>query len=338
MIANQPMRQFAAELRIPPEGLMHERLLAIAPGVADRERYARRMRELASDPDTASCDEFALREGERVFQGFTKPVVGAEDEYLGRVWTLREVTEARQIDRIKDALVATVSHELRTPLTSIIGYLELLGTSGVTLGDEDARYVEIVRRNAARLQHMVEELLFVARVDAEGLSLDLDNVNLSELARDAIGSALPLATAKEVALELEALPSARACVDAKRISQVLDNLISNAIKFTSTGGNVKVTISFGGRFRAARIVEGRRRRHEHCGRRLRDTSQRATEALRALLPKQLDESSARDRAGVDRSAIDCRSPRGFDHMQQRRRHGHDVHAVAARVHSRDGPS
>jgi len=243
VIANQPMRQFAAELRIPPEGLMHERLLAIEPGVADRERYAGRMRELASDPDTASCDEFALREGERVFQGFTKPVVGAEDEYLGRVWTLREVTEARQIDRIKDALVATVSHELRTPLTSIIGYLELLGTSGVTLGDEDARYVEIVRRNAARLQHMVEELLFVARVDAEGLSLDLDNVNLSELARDAIGSALPLATAKEVALELEALPSARACVDAKRISQVLDNLISNAIKFTSTGGNVKVTIS-----------------------------------------------------------------------------------------------
>src|SRR5438067_8837348 len=203
--------------------------------------YTRRIRELAAAPDTESFDEFELRESGRVFQGFTRAVVNNDGEYLGRVWTLREVTEARQIDRIKDALVATVSHELRTPLTSIIGYLELLGTSGVTLGDEDARYVEIVRRNAARLQHMVEELLFVARVDAEGLSLDLDNVNLSELARDAIGSALPLATPKEVALELEALPSARACVDAKRISQVLDNLIWYAIKLTSTGGHVKVT-------------------------------------------------------------------------------------------------
>src|SRR5207244_7483784 len=136
--------------------------------------------------------------------------------YLARVWTRRELTEARQIERVKDALVATVSHELRTPLTAIIGYLELLGTGDEPFGEEDAKYADIVRRNAARLQHMVEELLFVARVDAEGLMLDVAETDLTELAREAIGSALPPASAKEISLRFEGDPAARACVDSKR--------------------------------------------------------------------------------------------------------------------------
>jgi PAS domain S-box-containing protein len=241
-IANRPMRQYARELRIPNEGLMHERLLGIADRVVDRDRYTARMRELAAAPDTESFDEFELHETGRVFQGFTKAVLDSDDEYLGRVWTLREVTQARQVDRIKDALVATVSHELRTPLTSIIGYLELLGTSSTPLGDEDARYADVVRRNAVRLQHMVEDLLFLARVDGGGLSLELDRADVTELAASAVASARPLAATKDVGLEFEGERSARVLVDANRISQVFDNLVSNAIKFTPPGGTVKVTV------------------------------------------------------------------------------------------------
>ena len=74
--------------------------------------------------------------------------------------------------------MATVSHELRTPLTSIIGYLELLGTGDTPLGEEDANFADIVRRNAARLNHLVEELLFLARFDAGGLSLELATVDV----------------------------------------------------------------------------------------------------------------------------------------------------------------
>ena len=178
VIANHPMLRFAQELDFPSSGLMHERLLAIKDSIVDEERFDRRMRELAASPDLDSSDEFELRDSERVFQGYTKPVIGADDAYLGRVWTLREVTEARQVDRIKDALVATVSHELRTPLTSIIGYLELLNAPEAGLSEESARYVEVVRRNAGRLQRMVEELLFLARVDAGGLSLEREDVDV----------------------------------------------------------------------------------------------------------------------------------------------------------------
>jgi PAS domain S-box-containing protein len=240
-IANRPLLAFARELGFPSTGPMHERLLAVADSVADSERFERRMRELAAAPDVDSADEFELLDSERVFQGFTKPVIGSAGAYLGRVWTLREVTEARQVDRIKDALVATVSHELRTPLTSIIGYLELLG-SGEPLGEEDARFVDIVRRNAARLQRMVEELLFLSRVDVGGLELELDDVDVVELARTALGSADPAAAAKRITLEYDGPDVLHARADGNRLGQVFDNLVSNAIKFTPERGRVKVTL------------------------------------------------------------------------------------------------
>jgi PAS domain S-box-containing protein len=241
VISNRPMLQFAQELGIPRTGAMHERLLGIADSIVDRERFERRMRELAAAPDVDSADEFELLDSERVFQGFTKPVIGGDGAYLGRVWTLREVTEARQVDRIKDALVATVSHELRTPLTSIIGYLELLGT-GEPLGEEDARFVDIVRRNAARLQRMVEELLFLSRVDVGGLELELDEVDVVELARTALGSADPAAAAKRITLEYDGPDALYARADGNRLGQVFDNLVSNAIKFTPERGRVNVTL------------------------------------------------------------------------------------------------
>jgi|RhiMetdeSRZDD1v2_1073273.scaffolds.fasta_scaffold04507_11 PAS domain S-box-containing protein len=242
VIANQPMLKFARELGFPRTGLMHERLLSLADSITERERFEHRMRELEASPDVESADEFELRDAERVFQGFTRPLTGENGAYLGRVWTLREVTEARQVDRIKDALVATVSHELRTPLTSIVGYLELIGTGEEPLSAEDERFVEIVRRNAARLQRMVEELLFLSRVDAGGLELDLEDVDVIEIARAALGSADPAAAAKRIALEFDGPGALRMRADGNRLGQVFDNLISNAIKFTPERGCVRVSV------------------------------------------------------------------------------------------------
>ncbi len=242
VIANQPMLRFAKELDFPRTGVMHERLLGMAEAMIDRERFERRMRELAASPDVESADEFELRDSERVFQGYTRPLFGGDGAYLGRVWTLRDVTETRQVDRIKDSLVATVSHELRTPLTSIVGYLELLGTGETPLGSEDERFVEIVRRNAARLQRMVEELLFLSRVDAGGLELEHEEIDVLEIARAALGSADPAAAAKRIALEFEGPHVLKMSADGNRLGQVFDNLISNAIKFTPERGRVKVSL------------------------------------------------------------------------------------------------
>lgn len=242
LIANRPLGRLVHGLGIPQEGRIHERLLGIADRTTAPERYAKRMRELAADPFTPSFDEFELARDGRDLQGFTAPVIGEDEEYLGRVWTLRDVTEQRHLDRLRDALVATVSHELRTPLTSIIGYLELVRTSPDQLGEEDAAYIEIVGRNATRLEHMVEDLLFLAQLDAGSLSLDLGEADLVELAREAIDAARPAANAKNVALALDYDAQAVVGADASRIGQALDNLISNAIKFTPDGGKVQLLI------------------------------------------------------------------------------------------------
>lgn len=243
-IVNEPLLRFAMDLGIPHEGLIHDRLIAIADDMADPEQYAQRMRELAEDPCGESFDQFELRESQRAFQGYTRAIV-SDGDYLGRVWTLREVTEARQVERMKDALVATVSHELRTPLTSVIGYLELLGTGELPLGDDDAKYVAIAQRNAARLQHMVEDLLFLARLDAGALSPEIGDLDLVEAAHEAIASSRPAAEAKGIALDLDAPAHAYTQGDAQRIGQALDNLISNAVKFTPSHGTVQVSVEDG---------------------------------------------------------------------------------------------
>ncbi len=255
LIANRPLRRLVSGLGIADEGPIHERLLAIAERTTEPERYAQRMRELADDPLTPSFDEFELARDGRDLQGFPAPVIDSNEEYLGRVWTLRDVTEQRQLDRLRDALIATVSHELRTPLTSIIGYLELLGTGPDQLSPEDAGYIEVVSRNATRLQHMVEDLLFLAQLDAGSLSLNLGDADLVELAGQAIEAARPAAEAKKLTLMLEHRQPALVSADANRIGQALDNLISNAIKFTPEGGKVNLLIENRGITHALHVTD-----------------------------------------------------------------------------------
>jgi PAS domain S-box-containing protein len=241
LIANAPLRHWVAELRIPEAGPIHERLIAIAEQTTDPERFARRMRELAETPDSASFDEIELA-NRRVFQGFTAPVLAPDGAYVGRVWTLRDVTTERELDRLREAFVGNVSHELRTPLTSISGYLELIETGPDPLTAEQATFLDVISRNASRLQEIVNDLLFVAQLDAGRLSLEHAETDIGELAGRAVEAARPAAEAKRLSLTLERSGSARISGDASRLEQVLDNLISNAIKFTPADGSVRVAV------------------------------------------------------------------------------------------------
>jgi signal transduction histidine kinase len=149
-----------------------------------------------------------------------------------------------ELDQMKDDFVASVSHELRTPLTSIRGYLELLreGDAG-ELSHEQRKFVLIVERNADRLLRLVGDLLFVAQVEAGKITLDPQSIDLEELVHQSVDAAQPTATERgiEIALDLDGLDEVHA--DRARLGQVLDNLISNALKFTAPGGRVTVRTS-----------------------------------------------------------------------------------------------
>ena len=126
LISNKPLRRLTVELGMPHAGTVPERLLAIADTIVESERYRTRMLELGDAPGNASIDEFEVADTGRVFRGYTAPVADPNGGFSGRIWTLREVTADRELDRMRDAFVATVSHELRTPLTSISGFLEMM--------------------------------------------------------------------------------------------------------------------------------------------------------------------------------------------------------------------
>jgi PAS domain S-box-containing protein len=146
-----------------------------------------------------------------------------------------------ELDRLKDEFVALVSHELRTPLTSIRGYLELLleGEAG-DLNDEQRQFLGVVERNAHRLLALVGDLLFLAQVEAGKLSLEIGAVDLAAVAAESVETTRPLAEEKGVTLTLATGPLPLLAGDRARLAQLLDNLISNGIKFTPAGGRIDV--------------------------------------------------------------------------------------------------
>jgi len=163
----------------------------------------------------------------------------AEEAQMQLVEQNERLVEA---DRVKDEFVALISHDLRTPLTSIIGYVELALDEDVDppLDEERRSYLDVVSRSSERLLRLVDDLLFVARLQAGRLVLEPSQLDLAEIAVQAVAEARPHAERKGLALSF--LGDGRVPVegDRGRIFQLLDNLVSNAVKFTPEGGRIDV--------------------------------------------------------------------------------------------------
>jgi signal transduction histidine kinase len=158
----------------------------------------------------------------------------------------RQNTALREADELKDEFINTVSHELRTPITSIQGYLELLldtGDGADPLTDEQRRFLVTVTRSSERLLHLVNDLLLVAQAQAGRLEMSKEPSDLVAIARQSVEAAHATAAKNDIALSLRGAKAAVLNVDPARLGQAIDNLISNAIKFTPGGGSITVDVS-----------------------------------------------------------------------------------------------
>ncbi len=147
----------------------------------------------------------------------------------------------RRIDRLKDDFVASVSHELRTPLTATIGFLQTLERSDLELSQADRQELtRIARVQAERLARRVTDLLFVSEVVAGKLSLNYTTIDMAALSADCVEALAAAARDQGVALKLEAdlVPPLRG--DRARLAQLLDNVLSNALKFTPPNGEIRI--------------------------------------------------------------------------------------------------
>jgi len=146
-----------------------------------------------------------------------------------------------ELDKLKDEFVSSISHELRTPLTSISGYVELL------LEEEESAdkrgHLAIIDRNADRLLALVSDMLFAARLQYGRLELERQSVDLRELVMHSVDAARPRAAAAAVTLHVDVAEVPAVLGEPGRLAQLLDNLVSNAIKFTPGGGRVAVSLS-----------------------------------------------------------------------------------------------
>jgi signal transduction histidine kinase len=153
----------------------------------------------------------------------------------------------QELDQLKDEFIAAVSHELRTPLTSIIGYVELMGEEHAgELSPDQRKFAQVIGRNAERLLHLVGDLLFLSRIQSGEMAMEFRGTDLVAIATGAVEGMRPEAQRRHVDLILSATAVPCFAGDPARIAQLLDNLISNAVKFTPEAGKVEVKLGVDG--------------------------------------------------------------------------------------------
>ena len=183
---------------------------------------------------------------QRTVEITSRMVVGPDNTIEARILIFEDRTAVYQAQRAQQEIIATVSHELRTPLTSILGYTDLAAELLEDLPAEDSRdlaeFLAIIERNAERLLVRVEDLLLQQQTQYGTLKLEKQNVSLAELAREAAQAQRAVADDKGIDFTFEILGEPQLRVDPRRITQVIDNILSNALKYTPSGGEVTMCV------------------------------------------------------------------------------------------------
>jgi len=227
-------------LRLGKEDAIGQNLLDMAPNVKETGRYDQYM-EVIKTGEPFSVDDLVPHP--RFGDMHLALHAFKAGDGLGIVAT--DITARKQVEQMKDDFISTVSHELRTPLASIMGFTELIlsGQPG-ELTPTQREFLDISYQSSQRLLHLVEDLLAVSRIEAGRLQLSFELLRMERLVASIMEAIKPLAGNKGIALSAEApaqLPSLEG--DRNRLEQVMNNLLSNALKFTPEGGRVAISLA-----------------------------------------------------------------------------------------------
>ena len=164
------------------------------------------------------------------------PILDREGQMVGASRIARDITDRKQLDRMKDEFVGTVSHELRTPLTAIKGFIELVldGDAG-PVADTQREFLEVAARNADRLGSVINDILDVSRIESQGLEIRLEPTDIGAVLEDVASTFRLLAHNKGLTLRHVVANVPKVLADPPRLVQVFSNLLSNAIKYTPSG-------------------------------------------------------------------------------------------------------
>jgi PAS domain S-box-containing protein len=248
-------------------------VLRIKGAFADPGEFVRRAGEIFSTRQPVTGEQITCADG-GTFEGDYWPVI-IDGHYRGEIWLVwdmsgrKELEEERErlleaelaarksaelaqrqlaeqyeklraLDDAKTQFLATVSHELRTPLTSIVSFTELIRGEAELLTPEGVHFLDIIERNAYRLLRLVSDLLLLSRLEAGALPLELAPVSVQALVTEAVSAASVRAQKLGVTVDAETADGPPIDADHERLLQVLDNLITNGVKFSRRDGLVHV--------------------------------------------------------------------------------------------------
>ncbi len=182
-------------------------------------------------------------EGRRALTLTARRLTDIDGSAAGVIVVSRDVTTEEQALRAREDLIASVSHELRTPLTSILGFLEL-ALDGQDVSPQTRQNLTVAERNAERLLELVTDILDFSTASRQGVELGLhrEPVDLSAIVLAAAESLAPRAADRRIVLDVSDVRPAVADVDPHRIRQVIDNLLTNAVKYHHDGGVVRAAL------------------------------------------------------------------------------------------------
>ena len=186
--------------------------------------------------------EFNIEVDSRVIKAVISPMFSSNQEYVGYVIVLIDVTKEVEIDRMKSNFISNVSHELRTPVTVLRTYIDTIYNHSDEFDEQtNKEFFEVINKEAARLQKMVNDILDFSRLESGNVNVEKELTDIVPLIESEIKSMQILAEEKHVTFSLIKEPDLpQIPINADSIERALNNLLSNAIKYSPENGRIKV--------------------------------------------------------------------------------------------------
>jgi len=244
-----PLSEIDRQARLVREKILFSTAVAFLPAIAIAAVFSRwiseRFAAILSHAGELARGNFrarVVRPGKSEF-GQLGHTLNALSENLQRTveQLQREHAELERVERVRKDFVINVSHELRTPLASIQGYTETLIDGALGDPQHNMRFLRIIRHNAERLARITEDLLTLSRIEQRRQKFEFEPHSVNGLIEQAVESIRPIALKSGLQLHLEPAPAgSEAWCDSEAVSQILSNLLDNAIKYTPAGGRITV--------------------------------------------------------------------------------------------------
>jgi signal transduction histidine kinase len=170
------------------------------------------------------------------------PVLKEDNELIGALLLMHDITREVEAERLKTEFIGTMSHELRTPMTAIKGFTQLLAMGGLgPVNDTQREFLSTIQNNAERMISMINDVLDITKIETGSIDLELRPIHLAESLSGVVSELQTLITSREHNLTMSipgSLPLVRA--DTTRLHQILHNILSNAVKYTPQGGEIQI--------------------------------------------------------------------------------------------------